>query len=348
MNPKPKNQPPAADALSRWSARLMAGLERRPWLLPLASFVAGWTGYWLIERGPQLARWIALLALLSWPWMLLENLFGRWLQAGSKGRLSPRLTAFVTQSVQQEMLFFALPFVLGAIRLSLGHLLFGLLLAVAALFSTLDPLYHRWAGRGGTGLGLAFQAYCTFITALVVLPLAMHLPVERAVWVAVLTALLAMAAGLPRLLWAAAGQRLRELLPVAAMAVLLLLGLPLRAWIPAAGLKLTEARISQSISGLTPGAEVQQLTRAQLSKGVVAYVAVHAPAGLSQPLRFDWYLDGRRLDSIPARIEGAPGRGWRTYTRKQHFPEPALGRWRVDLLTPGDQLIGRLYFEVLP
>ncbi|ROH88791.1 DUF2914 domain-containing protein [Stagnimonas aquatica] len=326
----------------------MAGLERRPWLLPLASFVLGWAGYLLIERGPQLARWVALLALLSWPWMLLDNLFGRWLQRASKGRLSPRLTAFVTQSVQQEMLFFALPFVLGALRMSLGHVLFALLLGAAALFSTLDPLYHRWAGRGGSGLGIAFQAYCTFITALVVLPLALHLPVERAVPVAVLIALLAMAAGLPRLLRQGAAGAPRELLPVATMALLLLLGLPLRAWIPPAGLKLTEARISQTIQGLEPGPERRQLSSAELSQGVVAYVAVHAPAGLSQPLRFDWYLDGRRLDSIPARIEGAPGRGWRTYTRKQHFPAQAQGRWRVDLLTPGDQLIGRLYFEVLP
>jgi hypothetical protein len=345
MKPKPLDEPLAADAGTGRLSRLMAGLERYPWLLPLTSFVVGWAGYWLIERGPQLARWIALLALLSWPWLLLESLFGRWLQTWSKGRLSPRLTAFVTQSVQQEMLFFALPFVLGALRPSLGQLLFGLLLAAAALFSTLDPLYHRWAGRGGRGFGLAFQTYCTFITALVVLPLALHLPVERAVAVALLIALLAMVSGLPGLLY---GGRPRELIAVAAMALLLALGLPLRAWIPPAGLKLTEARISQSITGLEPGPEVRRLRAAELSQGVVAYVAVHAPAGLSQPLRFDWYLQGRRLDSIPARIEGAPGRGWRTYTRKQQFPEPALGRWRVDLRTPGDQLIGRLYFEVVP
>ncbi|TAJ51519.1 MAG: DUF2914 domain-containing protein [Nevskiaceae bacterium] len=348
MNTKTTAPASAAGTGRAWTARLMAGLERRPWLLPLASFVVGWAGYLLIERGPALARWVALLALLSWPWMLLDHLFGRWLQRASKGRLSPRLTAFVTQSVQQEMLFFALPFVLGALRMSLEHVLFGLLLAAAALFSTLDPLYHRWAGRGGSGLGIAFQAYCTFITALVVLPLALHLPVERAVPVAVLIALLALAAGLPRLFWRGAGRSPRELLPVAAIAVLLLLGLPLRAWIPPAGLKLTEARISQSIQALEPGPERRQLSSAELSQGVVAYVAVHAPAGLSQPLRFDWYLDGRRLDSIPARIEGAPGRGWRTYTRKQHFPVLAQGHWRVDLRTPGDQLIGRLYFEVLP
>jgi len=335
---------PEAPAGSRRVTALMSWLDRYPWLLPLLSFVAGWAGYWLVERGPQLARGIALMALLVWPWMLLENLLGRWLHRWSRGRLSPTLTAFVTQSVQQEMLFFALPFVLGAIRLSPGHLLFGLLVGAAALFSTLDPLYHRWVGRSGA-LSVAFQAYCSFITALVVLPVALHWPVERAVTMAVLIATASLVAGLPRLLQAE--QRGRALGLSLIVAVLLLLCLPLRSWIPPVGLRLTESRIGQSIDGLAPGPEVKSLRLAALAEtGVVAYVAVHAPAGLNQQLRFDWYHRGRLLESIPAEIEGAEGRGWRTYTRKQHFPADPRGGWRVDVRTPGDQLIGRLYFRV--
>lgn len=334
---------PSPVRASRLAAAL-AWLERYPWLLPLLSFVVGWAGYWLVERGPQLARGIAVLALLTWPWMLLENLLGRWLHRWSKGRLSPKFTAFVTQSVQQEMLFFALPFVLGAIRPHPGHWLFGLLLGLAALFSTLDPLYHRWLGRSGA-LSVAFQAYCTFITALVVLPVALHWPVEKAVTMAVLIAAASLLAGLPRLLQAE--HRGRALGFSLMVGVLLMLCLPLRATIPPVGLRLTESRIAQSITGLRPGPEVKSLTAAALAdSGVVAYVAVHAPAGLNQQLHFDWYHRGERVESIPAQIEGGAGRGWRTYTRKQHFPTDPRGGWRVDVRTPGDQLIGRLYFRV--
>jgi len=323
---------------------LMDWLDRHPWLLPSLSFLAGWAGYWLVARGPELARGIALLALLIWPWMLMENLFGRWLHRWSRGRLSPGLTRFVTQSVQQEMLFFALPFALGAISLYPGHLLFGALLGLAALFSTLDPIYHRWVGRSGA-LSVAFQAYCTFITALVVLPVALHWPVEKSVTASALIATVSLLAGLPRLLqsdrrWASLGLALLT-------AALLLLCLPLRSQIPPVGLRLTESRIGQSIEGLAPGPEVKSLGVAALREtGVVAYVAVHAPAGLTQQLRFDWYHRGQRVESIPAIIEGAEGRGWRTYTRKQHFPADPRGRWWVDVRTPGDQLIGRLYFRV--
>ena len=340
----PKSLPlPSPVRASRLAAAL-AWLERYPWLLPLLSFVAGWAGYWLVERGPQLARGIAVMALLTWPWMLLENLLGRWLHRWSKGRLSPKLTAFVTQSVQQEMLFFALPFVLGAIRPHPGHWLFGLLLGLAALFSTLDPLYHRLLGRSGA-LSVAFQAYCTFITALVVLPVALHWPVEKAVTMAVLISAASLLAGLPRLLQAE--HRVRALGFSLMVGVLLMLCLPLRTAIPPVGLRLTESRIAQSITGLRPGPEVKSLSAAALAEtGVVAYVAVHAPAGLNQQLHFDWYHRGERVESIPAQIEGAAGRGWRTYTRKQHFPADPRGSWRVDVRTPGDQLIGRLYFRV--
>lgn len=344
---------PAATAVleppqGRWALRiaaLLAWLDRHPWLLPLLSFTVGWIGYWLVQRGPELARGIALMALLLWPWMLLENLFGRWLQRLSRGLLPPTLAPFVTQTVQQELLFFALPFVVGAWRSNLGQGGFALLIAAAALFSTLDPLYHRWVGRSAAG-SIAFQAFCTFVTALVVLPVALHLPVEQAVPWAVAIALVAMLAGLPRLVQTGEWKRWRSLALIAAMAAWLGSALPLRPWIPPLGLHLTESRITQSIDRLSPGPEVRHIPARELGQGVIAYVAVHAPAGLSQDLRFDWHHRGQPVESIRASIEGTGGRGWRTYTRKQHFPPGACGDWRVDLRTPADQLVGRLYFKV--
>lgn|GEM_PF-5435550 len=45
-------------SLLRWRqriARWRAGLQRRPWLLPAASFAAGWIGFALVQRGFELA-----------------------------------------------------------------------------------------------------------------------------------------------------------------------------------------------------------------------------------------------------------------------------------------------------
>ena len=53
--------------------RRVFGLTRRArWLLPALSFAAGWVGFLLVQRGQEVARIIALLALLGWFWLLLE------------------------------------------------------------------------------------------------------------------------------------------------------------------------------------------------------------------------------------------------------------------------------------
>ncbi len=326
-------------SLARWG--------RWQWLLPVASFLAGWIGYVAIERGPTLARIMALTVLLSWFWLLLENVAGRWLQRFTKGRLSPAVACFVTQSLQQELLFFSLPFVLGASQLDLAHGLFVAVLCLAALLSTLDPVYERWIARSPDA-AVAFQVYCTWITALVLLPVALHLPIQKAALVASVIALLAFVAALPRLLSERKGILvcLRAALPVIVVVAVVTV---LARWLPPAGLRLTESRMTTEINALQPGPPITYIERSRLQReGLIVYTAIHAPRGLTQALSFDWHHDGRVIDRIPAVIEGSDGkgRGWRTWTRKQNFDADPRGKWRVDIRTAGGQLVGRLRFVV--
>ena len=333
----------AAPTPTPWLDRL----ERWQWLLPVLSFAIGWISYVAIERGPTLARAMAITILLSWPWLLLENLAGRWLNRITRGRVSPAVACFVTQSLQQELLFFSLPFVIGASQLDIAHGLFLTMLAAAALLSTVDPLYERWIARS-PGRAVAFQVYCTWIAALVLLPVALHLPLQQCAPVAAAIALIAFALGLPRLLECRQGVAacLRAALPV-----LVAVGIttPLARWLPPAGLRLTEARITTEISGMQPGPAISLIDVATLRReGLVAFSAIHAPRGLTQALSFDWYHRGEIIDRIPATIEGTDGkgRGWRTWTRKQNFDADPRGDWRVDIHTASGQLIGRLRFRV--
>jgi hypothetical protein len=52
------------------------------------------------------------------------------------------------------------------------------------------------------------------------------------------------------------------------------------------------------------------------------------------------------VERIPAEIHGGNTNGWRTWSRKQRFPENSQGRWTVDVTTPQGQLLKRMYFEV--
>jgi len=322
--------------------RVAAVLQRVPWLIPAVSFAAGWIGFVMVKRGEGLAQVIALIALVGWLWLLIEPLVRRFLERRKAG-VGKFVANFLTQSLQQEMLFFSLPLMMGATQRDAGQVIFTSLTAAAALLTTIDPLYERHiASRAATRL--MFHAYCSVIAAVVVLPMVVHLPLERAlpasligvgVWL-LLTApmsIRSLRTSRKKIIWISSSL----------IAPLLLWGL--RAHVPPAGLAVTQAAITQTIDDLTPGEAIRTLTQAELERGVVAFVAVRAPMGVAQSIVFEW-RHGRESERIVAEIHGGNDSGWRTFSRKQTFPENARGRWTVDILTPQRQLLKRLRFVV--
>lgn len=331
--------------LARAVGTLRTVLDCQPWLLPTLSFAVGWLSFLLFQRGEHLARVIAAIALLGWPWLLAENVLGRWLLQRSKGRLNVAALRFVTQQIQQEILFFALPFLFGAMQWDAGQILFMIGASAVALLVTLDPIYlHRLAPH--PGLSSALHAYCTLIAALVVLPVVLHLPLEQAFPLALAITAATLVASLPRMLGATRGRHLQALGCLALGAAFALVW-QLRSWIPPAGLWVREARMTERVEQLEPGPELQQVPSAELAeRGIAAFVAVRAPAGLAQAVVFEWYHREQLTDRIPAQIGGGREAGFRTWSRKQNFAGDPRGPWRVDLLTPQHQLIARLRFEV--
>jgi len=332
--------------LLRWRQRierLREYLRRWPWLLPAISFAAGWIGFALVQRGYGLARLMALLAIIGWPWLLLEPLVRRQLSRRAGGRLSNLIINFITQSLQQELLFFSLPLLIGATQPQAGQIAFVALATLAALLSTIDPLYERHvAARPATSL--LFHAYCSWIAALTVLPIVLHLPLERALPVSLIAVGGWLVLALPRLLASLPGRRQR-LAWLALLVLLPLLPWTLRGQIPAAGLSVSEARMTRSLHALVPGEAVTKLRSAELADGVVAFVAIRAPMGVAQSIVFEW-RHGGDSERIDARVHGGNESGWRTWSRKQNFPQDARGLWLVDVKTPQGQLLRRLRFEV--
>lgn len=319
--------------------------HRWPWLLPLLSFAAGWLGYALVQRGEAMARTIAVMALIGWPWLLAENLLGGWIARWSKGRVPASLLPFVTQSLQQEILFFALPFLIGSTQRDFGQYLFTGLVAAGALISTLDPIYHSHIAAK-PAMSVAFHAFCTFIASLVVLPMAASMPLEQALPLAIALSGGWLVLSLPRILSGLLDHK-RRLVGTAALALALFGVWEFRAHVPPAGLSLRHSRITQTLDGLQPGTALKRIDATSLlSDGVIAFVAIRAPAGLAQSVTFEWWHRGERTDSVPAEIRGGNESGWRTFTRKHNFPADPRGRWRVDVLTPQGQLICRLPFIV--
>jgi hypothetical protein len=280
------------------------------------------------------------MVLASWCWILAEPFLAGLLHRFSKGRVSPALLRMVTQSLHQETLFFALPFVWAATHWHSTQPVFLALVALAAAATTIDRIYLDricavpWRA-------LVFQAFCAFVAALVVVPLALHWDTQQALRTAGGLMLLGLLPALVHALRHLPPRRWRTASLV--LAVLLGLGWLLRAGIPPVGVQSHQMRLTETVStSLVPGPAVQHITADQLkTSGMHAFASVRAPLGLRQTLVFEWHRNGELVDRIPTTIEGGREAGFRTYSRKQRFPENADGLWRVELRTADGQLVAR-------
>lgn len=322
--------------------RIASTLQRFPWLLPALSFLAGWVGFVLVRRGEALARIVALLALSGWVWLLIEPFVRRWLER-RRPRLGNFVVNFVSQSLQQELLFFSLPLLIGATHRDAGQLAFTGLVAGAAVVTTIDPVYERVIATRAARR-MCFHAFCSWIAALVVLPMVLRLPLERALPLSLIAVGAWLLLTLPLSLYSLPRWRSRMAWMLGMVGVPLLIW-QLRAQVPAAGLAVVDARVTRTVEALNPGPPVRRLTSEELASGVVAFAAIRAPSGLSQQVIFEWRHNGER-ERIAAEIRGGRKEGFRVYSRKRNFPRDPAGVWTVDLLTPQEQLLERLQFVV--
>jgi len=313
--------------------------------MPAASFLAGCASYVLVERSAALAQAVGAMVLVSWCWILAEPLLASYLHRLSKGRASPVVLRMVTQSLHQETLFFALPFVWGATHWQSSQPVFLALVALAALATTIDRIYLDricavpWRA-------LAFQAFCGFVAALVVVPLALHWDTQQALRLAGALMLISL---LPAIAQAVRQRTIRRWGAAAlVLAGLMGSGWLLRAGIPPVGIESRQMRLTQEINdALEPGEAVHRIAASQLkTSGMQAFAAIRAPLGLRQNLVFEWRREGELVDRITTTIEGGRDAGFRTFSGKEHFPAEPAGTWHIELRTTDGQLVARTTLEV--
>jgi hypothetical protein len=329
-----------ADRLLAWGRR---------WGISVTSLVAGVVTLLVFRRGVPHVHWIVGYLLLLWLLVTVMLRAGDALAASSRRslRLVATATAYTIQSLYHGVLLFLIPAYAAATTFTSRNVVFVVVLASLALLTTFDPWYRAlvhprpWAGH-------AFFLVSLFGGLNLALPLVGVPPfpsLRLSAWAAVvaLTPVAARAWGWP---W-------RRAL-VAMMALGVVSGLTAgaaRAWVPPAPLFLATATLAWGSEGSGAAAPVAaSITAAQLrERGLVAHTAIHAPAGLRQPVEHVWRLRGETLDRVRlAPIEGGRQEGYRTLSRKTEFPADPVGRWTVDVVTVSGQLIGRLRFRVVP
>ncbi len=322
-------------------------IRRYPGTVALFGFCSGIASFVLVERHAGLAKVIAVIMLVSWLWLMLENSLRQGLDRWFGWKVPPPLLRYVTQMVHQESLFFIIPFFFITTTWNSGQSVFTLILGAAALVSLVDPLYYKWLAPR-RWVYLAFHALTLFAVLLTALPIIFHLSTPQSY----LWALgIAVALALPSLSGLFTTWNWKSALGMLALAsVVGLVGWLGRTWVPPATLWLTDVAITATLDDASrePGNRLRQLTNQELhSSGLYAFTAINAPRGLKERIYHEWTHNGRRVDRIPLDISGGREAGYRAWTHKRNFPEHAEGRWRVRVVTEAGQMIGMLRFRVI-
>ena len=326
---------------------LIALLRRYPGLVALFGFCSGVASFLLLDRQAHLAKVLGVVLLVSWVWLILENLLRERIARRFGFELPLPLLRYGTQMIHQESLFFVLPFFFITTTWNSGQLLFSGLLALAALASITDPIYYRWLAPR-RWLLLIFHSLALFAVMLTALPIIFHLSTPQTYRIALLIATLLALPSLPGLIGFTGWRRIVLLaaLPLAMASA----GWLARAWVPPATLWLTEVAISDRFDGeqRMPGDSLQQISPEQLrDDGLYAYTSINAPRGLNERIYHVWQHNGREVDRIALDINGGRKEGYRAWTHKLNFPASPEGRWQVRVVTEAGQMIGALRFDVV-
>jgi len=329
-----------AAPVNRWR-RLLEWLHRYRYALAPLSFSAGLASFLLIERREGLAQLVSTMLILGWILILAEE----W--AAKRLRLSPAVLRFGIQAIQQETFFFTLPFFLHTTTWSTGQAVFTSAALLAGLCSMWDPLYF---GRIATRpwLYLAFHALAVFIGTLTVAPILLHLTTTQTLALASGSIVVLAVPTLSRVI--ERERALHWVLLFGGAAALGALAWELRPWVPPATLWVQEALVTDTVDKerREPGRALASVTPAQVhAQGLYAFISIHAPRGLHEQVWHRWMQNGQEVDRIALDIFGGRAEGYRAWSYKRGFPADPRGRWRIEAITDGGQLIGRFEFSVV-
>ena len=327
-------------------SRLVAFLRR--WGISLASLVGGLLTLFVFRRGlPRVSLIVGYLLLL---WLLVAILVQvrDTLETSEKrtARLVLTATEYTIQTLYHGVLLFLLPAYWAATTLTSINVSFLVVLVLLILLATFDPWY-RAIVHPRPWLGYVFFLVSMFGALNLALPL-VGVPPFAALLVAAWLAVVLLTPAVCR----ARGWRWSTGLIVTSLVGFVAAGaVGLRPIvIPPAPLFIASKALGWTVGTIDSLEPIAGAIRADdlRERGLVAYTAIYAPAGLRQPVEHVWRREGRVVNVVRLTpIEGGRREGYRTFSRKTAFPPDPVGRWTVDVTTASGQLIGRLRFRVV-
>lgn len=323
-------------------------MQKRPGLLAVLAFLSGVASFALVDRKESFSQVIAIFLLISWLWLIIDNWLRDKVEEKFGVAVSPNVMRFALQMVQQESLFFALPFFLAVTQWDHPQAFFTSLIVLCAVISVIDPFYYKKLAKNRT-LFSVFHNFALFVVLLVTLPILLNLTTSQSLAAALVTAVVVTLPSLNNLMPNARWWRFPIL-------VLILCALStavwqLRSYVPPAALRLTDITLAHEVDLLhkKPVGSIKHLDSYTLHhQGLYSWTAVKAPRGLNEKIFHVWLHNKKEVDRITLNINGGRELGYRAWTHKVNFPKDSVGKWQVKVVTESGQLIGLTKFTVTP
>jgi hypothetical protein len=315
----------------------------RRWGISLASLGGGVLTLFVFRRELPHAHWIVGYLLLLWLLIVLTVQLQEGFQATRAGRFVLGAADYTIQTLYHGVLLFLLPAYWASTTLDSPNAAFLVVLAVLALLATFDPWYRALAERTTAVTDVFF-----FVSVFAALNVALPLVGVPPFWAMLLAAWVAVV-GLAPAVRRSRHWPWRRALKATALAGLVVAALAFvaRGGIPPAPLFLARAALARQVADAEPVDDLGTSLTPEDLRGVVAFTAVYAPAGLHQPISHVWRREGQVVSVVKlSPIHGGRREGFRTFSRKTVLPAETEGRWSVDVITNSGQLIGRLRFRV--
>jgi hypothetical protein len=336
----PPSEPVAQSSVRTWWRFL------RHWGISLASFVGGLLTLFVFRREVTEVRWVIGYLLLLWLLFAVMAQSRQALEARGR-RLIVTAADYLIQTLYHGVLLFMLPVYWASTTLTAPNVVVLGVLVVLALLATFDPWYQAVA-HPIPWISYIFLLVSIFGTLNLALPLVGVQP-GLALLMAAWMTIVALTPTLRRILtlgW----------VPALGAAALLGVGVAAlawagRGWIPPVPLFLARSTVAWDVGTVESLEPMVGAIRAEdlRQRGLVAYTAIYAPAGLRQGVSHVWRREGTVVDVVKlSPVHGGRREGFRTFSRKTGFPPDPVGRWTVDVVTASDQLVGRLRFRVVP
>jgi hypothetical protein len=338
-NASPVAGPRVERALREWVPWL------RRWGISMVSLVGGLLTLFVFRRELTHIRWFVGSILLIWILFAVLTQVRQALEARGH-RLVITAADYFIQSLYHGVLLFLLPVYWASTTLTSLNAPFLVLIVVLAILATFDPWYQVVVHPRPWTRYVFFlvSIFCGLNLALPLVGVPPHLALAGAAWASVVALTPSVCRARGWRWWF--GLRTMALAGVFA-AVLTWWG---RAVLPPVPLFIAARTMAWAVEGDSLEPVDGPIDAADLRRrGLIAYTAVYAPAGLKQSVRHVWRQEGRVVDDVRlSPVHGGRREGFRTYSRKTSFPADPSGRWVVDVLTGSDQLVGRLRFTVVP